>query len=737
VSVPRFDATAFGVPRADTAASRPRGVWARLEALALRGADRTDGAVVRRVRGILLVALLGMGAGSLYLLASLFVSVAPSDRAGAVAAVLVCATTLALGSLGRIGAAAWTVFCGCLAICTSSLFLSGSADWRPNVLVVLVMATALFGRRGLLVAGALTLVTVLACSAAIALGLATFRSRSLGEALVVGFIEVALPVAILVWHRRAEDDLLADLRRRNADADAANRAVEESRRAIAQLVDESPDAILTLRGDGAIELVNPTFERLTGREASAVKDRHLEQTGLLAPAAVSTLRTALGEALAGRPGRPFELDLDRGDGSTVPVEINLRPVHRKAGPALVQATIRDVTERRQADKARVHLENELRQAQRVDALGRLAGGIAHDFNNLLTVILTSAAVLKLRFPSAEPQDDLQAIEGSAQKAAELTRQLLAFSRKQVQRPRVLDLGQCVEGTQKLLRRLLPEEIRVVFRRGPTPIRVKADPGQIEQVVINLAVNARDAMPNGGTLTISTSEGSIEPALGTSGPVTRCAILRVTDNGLGMDEATCERVFEPFFTTKPFGQGTGLGLATVHGIVTQSGGTIRVESEPGRGATFEIRLPLSEEAETALTEGPKTPDELRGHETILLVEDDAAVRETTHKALGALGYRVLVAADANDALAMAMAASPGIDLLITDVVMPGASGPDLAARLRSFYPVRVLFMSGYADEAVRKNGVRDQAAFLQKPFTPVQLGRRVRNVLDAARVHSQA
>ena len=399
-------------------------------------------------------------------------------------------------------------------------------------------------------------------------------------------------------------------------------------------------------------------------------------------------------------------------------------------PQYLLGLAQDVTEQKR-------LEEQLRQAQKMEALGQLAGGVAHDFNNLLTIIAGySDLLLGALPPSAAMRHEVEEIRNAGEKAAWLTSQLLAFSRKQVLQPRVLDLSSVVEESERLLRRVIGADVTVAVRRGSGPFVVKADPGQLWQVLLNLALNARDAMPDGGSLLFEPAAVRLdEAAVATRPPLRPGAhvVLSVSDSGSGIPAAVRAHVFEPFFTTKATGKGTGLGLAVVHGIVTQSGGHIEFESDEDRGTTFRIYLPaFAEEPAAGL---PADAHTLRGgQESILLVEDEEAVRRLAQQVLERAGYRVQTAADAEAALAIVAAAGGAFDLLLTDVVMPGMSGTQLAAVISAQYPrVRVLFVSGYTPDAVLRDGVENgTVAFLPKPFSPAALAGRVREVLDGGR-----
>jgi signal transduction histidine kinase len=403
--------------------------------------------------------------------------------------------------------------------------------------------------------------------------------------------------------------------------------------------------------------------------------------------------------------------------------------------ALVLAAL--ATERKRAVDALTESEAHSRQAQKMEAVGQLAGGVAHDFNNLLTVILGSADLLLDALGRDHPErEEAEQIRNAGLRAAELTRQLLAFSRQQVLAPQVIDLSEVVATMDKMLRRVLGEDIDLRTVPSPGLRAVRADPGQLEQVVMNLTVNARDAMPTGGKLTIETANVELDEAYAREHAVVlkpgRYVMLAVSDTGIGMDGATQAHIFEPFFTTKESGKGTGLGLATVYGIVKQSDGWIWVYSEPGHGTTFKVYLPQVTEAAAPAVPSPVPPVSVRGAETLLLVEDEEPVRHLVEKMLKANGYTVLVAANGDDAERVAGEHEGRIHLLMADVVLPGINGRQVAQLLTATRPgIRVLYLSGYTDEAIVRHGVLEPGvAFLQKPFSPAVLGRKVREVLDS-------
>jgi PAS domain S-box-containing protein len=394
----------------------------------------------------------------------------------------------------------------------------------------------------------------------------------------------------------------------------------------------------------------------------------------------------------------------------------------------VWGTLRDITEQRQ-------LEAQLRQAQKMEAVGRLAGGIAHDFNNILTAITGYTQMLLDDLAPRDPRrEELQEIRAAADRASSLTRQLLAYSRRQLLQPRVLNLNSVVHAMESLLRRLIGEDIRLRVTAAEPLGAVRADPGQIEQVIVNLAVNARDAMPHGGELIIETADVELDQVYAQDHiPVLpgRYIMLAVSDTGTGMTPEVKAHIFEPFFTTKGVGKGTGLGLATVYGIVKQSDGYIWVYSEVGIGTTFKIYLPRVDQGGAAARPEPQAEGLMEGRETVLLVEDEDAVRAVTRTLLRRLGYTVLDAAGARQALDLATRHAGSIHLLLTDVVLPEFSGPELAREITEAQPsVRVLFVSGYTDDAITQHGVLEPGSpFLQKPFTPTSLARKIRDVLD--------
>lgn len=407
------------------------------------------------------------------------------------------------------------------------------------------------------------------------------------------------------------------------------------------------------------------------------------------------------------------------------------------------ALMTELAERKRAEQALRDSEEQLRQAQKLEAIGQLAGGVAHDFNNLLTVITGYSDILIQSIRESDPNlPRVEEIKKAAERAASLTRQLLAFSRKQVLQPRVFDLNTLVADMGKMLRRLIGEDIELATALTEDPVQVNADPGQIEQVLMNLVVNARDALPQGGKITIETAPVEIDHAYAGMHVAVRPGpyiMLAVSDNGSGMDEETRKHIFEPFFTTKEQGKGTGLGLSTVYGIVKQSEGNIWVYSEPGQGTTFKVYLPqvaaAAPEPEAVVAEAPMPS----GLETILVVEDEDVVRGLVRHILQDAGYKVLDAGRGEDAIRLCAEDGQAIDLLLTDLVMPEMTGREVAGRSSELRPgLKVLFMSGYTDDAIVHHGALEaNVDFIQKPFTPADLARKVRKVLDSNQEHPKS
>ncbi|MBZ5539578.1 MAG: PAS domain S-box protein [Acidobacteriia bacterium] len=515
-------------------------------------------------------------------------------------------------------------------------------------------------------------------------------------------------------------------------AEEALRLSEASFRAV---VEDAPYGIYRASMGGQLLQVNPALQTMLGYASpSELLQANLASDIYRCPEEYQRLN----ELLAGAEEmKDVEVEWKRKDGAPITVRCSGRRLKDANGvPAHIEAFAEDVTEKRV-------LERQLRMAQKMEAIGRLSGGIAHDFNNLLGVIIGYSQVLKRELGAGSPlYEHTVEVEKAGQRAATLTRQLLAFSRQQVLTPAVLNLNALFSDMEKMLPRLLGEDIEVTTALDPGLGCVKADQGQIEQVVMNLAVNARDAMQQGGQLKIETANAEFDEAYVRQHPGAKRGhyiMLSVTDTGVGIDAETQVHIFEPFFTTKELGKGTGLGLSTVYGVVKQSGGYITVESAPGKGASFKVYLPRIEEQATV--EAPNSPQgrPLRGAETVLLVEDEDPLRKLAQTFLETNGYRVLSAPNGEKALEAAAQNSAPIQLLLTDVVMPGMNGRVLAEQLVARQPgIKVLYMSGYTDSFIAGHGVLKPGTYLlHKPFTEEALVRKVREVLDAEKKGPEA
>lgn len=501
----------------------------------------------------------------------------------------------------------------------------------------------------------------------------------------------------------------------------------QTHRLLITAIEQGYESVLITDRDGTIVYVNPAFERISGYSRAEVigQNPRILKSGRHDQAFYENL---WGTINAGQPWHGRIVNRKK-DGTFYTIEATISPVRDEHAIVNYVAVRRDVT-------AELQREEQYRQAQKMGVIGRLAGGVAHDFNNLLTIIsgYTNFLLQNHQDEQDPARKDIEQIKRATERAAELVRQLLVFSRKQALQPEILDLNRVVHHTEKMLRRLIGEDIQLVSTLAPNLGRVKADPSQMEQVILNLAVNGRDAMPYGGTLTIETANVDVDGTFirlhhGLApGPH---VLLLISDTGIGMDTETRSHLFEPFFTTKEIGKGTGLGLATVYSIVTQSGGDIWVYSEPGQGSTFKIYLPRVDEPDTSIQPAWRSLPLPRGTETILLVEDEETVRTLAGRILTGAGYTVFKVDNGQAALQLSEQYTQPIHLLLTDVVMPHMSGRELAERLMAVRPdMKVLYMSGYTDNAIVRHDVLGPGtAFLSKPFTPDTLTRKIREVLE--------
>jgi PAS domain S-box-containing protein len=513
-------------------------------------------------------------------------------------------------------------------------------------------------------------------------------------------------------------------------AEAARQASEER---LQLIFDHVSDALFVADTSGCILDANPAACELTQLSIDQLRSAQLEE---ILPESEAAVSAAYGSAPESTRGAVRQPACERACGVKESRVLDVQAA--VFAPGVLVYTIRDLTKQR-------HLEEQLAQSQKMEAVGQLAGGVAHDFNNLLTVIMSYSAMLLQDLAPDDPQRaDIQEIADAAARGSGLTRQLLAFSRKQVLQLRPVSVNDVVADIEKILRRLIGDDVELATTLDPAVSLISSDPGQMEQVLINLAVNARDAMPDGGRLHISTGEVTVPDDDGSDGidvePGVYVAIA-VRDTGTGMTRDVQQHVFEPFFTTKEPGKGTGLGLPTVYGIAKQAGGTVVIESEPGEGTAVTVYFPRMDDSAVAVPEHPGTHAPLAGDETVLLVEDDASLRALAARALRINGYEVLMAANGAEALKVA-ASHPGpVDIVASDVVMPGIGGRQLIEQLVETYAgIKVLFMSGYTnDEIVRRGVLGGGTAFLQKPFTPDQLVRSIRAVLDrpASLRHAEA
>jgi len=533
----------------------------------------------------------------------------------------------------------------------------------------------------------------------------------------------------VIRNSKGEPEKLVIVNREITERKRAAEALRRSELSFRTVVEDAPYGIFRATLSGQFLMVNPALEKMLAYGSrDELLQANLAQDIYRYPAEHQKVNALF---LQGQNLKDIEVEWKRKDGGLIKARCSGWPVKDESGAvAYLEVFAEDITEQRV-------LERQFRMAQKMEAVGRLSGGIAHDFNNLLGVIIGYTQVVKRSLgPNHPSYEHAEEIEKASQRAVSLTRQLLAYSRQQVLEPAILNLNTLVSDTEKMLSRLIGEDIALSLSLDPALSQVKADRGQIEQVLMNLAVNARDAMPDGGQLTIQTANVELDLAYTREHPGSKpgwYVMLAVTDTGTGMDSETLAQVFEPFFTTKERDKGTGLGLATVYGVVKQSDGYIAVESQKGKGASFKVYLPLVTQAPVAPESVPAARS-FRGWETILLAEDAEALRKLAQMFLRDNGYHVLTAADGSEAMQVAQQSSGPIHLLLTDVVMPGMNGRVLAERLAPQNPaMKVLYMSGYTDSFISGHGVLEPGThLLHKPFTEETLTRKVREVLDAAR-----
>lgn len=630
---------------------------------------------------------------------------------------------------GRIMQAAWSFSASGTVIFTVLLILAGGVR-SPAVayqLAMAVVAVILIGRKTAFLCGSAALAADLVLALAERAGLrppVIFPYPAIStwfNVMLTGVLTLPLVYQAMVWLTGALENSRKQIERQEKDQEILSYQ--------AQLIAQTADPVVAADVNGVVTYWNAAAERVFGWSPAEAMGKNTETLLPFAPDSIS--RDEISEQLA-HDGRWIgEVHFLNRAGNQVIVEAAMTVLVDSAGQGIGFVTsMSDITEQRE-------LEERFRQAQKMESIGRFAGGIAHDFNNYIMVINWHCEMLESHLPSNDPARDMLAqIMAANEQTKSLTRQLLAFSRKQVLEPRILNLNHVVQETEKMMRRLIGEDIEVIAHLDAALGSVNADPSQIYQVLMNLVVNARDAMPSGGTLTIATSNVDLDHIFAnqyrdlTPGAYVH---LSVTDTGCGMDEETRQHIFEPFFTTKAAGSGTGLGLATVYGVMRQSGGSILVHSEPGQGASFRLYLPRTDATANAGPTGRPAGLLLSGTETILVVEDHEEVRNMVANSLKRYGYTVLEARNGEEALKLAAAHSGAFDLLITDMVMPGMNGRDLADRLTVLHAgLKVLYVSGYATNLIAEKGVLDAGmAFLHKPFSMTTLAARVRELLGTA------
>jgi two-component system, cell cycle sensor histidine kinase and response regulator CckA len=676
--------------------------------------DRRAAQLLRLVLAVCLVGIVGYG------VATLDVQLPWTRRLPTLGVLLVAVLCERGLRRGYVRPQAWVIVVGLTGLSLASQATSGGlrAPATLTLFVAVVLAGQLLGWGGALVVAGISSAGALGVYGLYESGrIARPLLHSDGQyarALAVQLMGTGGLIAITAW------SLSSTMRR-----------LKREQAAFRDLVEEAPDAMMSLDEHGRVGQVNRAYEKLFGRSREQVLgDRFDADTGALSAPALAQIRERHASLKAGKAEPLFRFELTRPDGSKVFAESNARRVPRPSGKTGIDLVIRDVSEQVRAEKRQQELEEQLRAARKLEAIGQLAGGVAHDFNNLLTVVLGNLQLLQLTGLDGEQQESLQSIEAAAHRAAGITRQLLAIGRRQPSRPLSLSLNESVRQLSGLLRRMVPEHVRISTQLSESLPNVVADPAQLDQVLLNLIANARDAMPEGGELTIETFTTTLlHPDQLLPLPPGPYASLRVKDTGQGMSEETQARVFEPFFTTKAPTLGTGLGLATVYGIVKQHGGHIVVESAPGAGSAFSVYFPASTEPLSGTERVAKvvTPRACK----LLLVDDDEAVRSVIATILRRAGHDVTVAESAADALSRAERLEGTLELLVTDVVMPGKSGIELSRELRGRAPdLKVLLLSGYPGRDARALREEAGAAYLSKPVTPTELLSQIDQLLGS-------
>jgi two-component system, cell cycle sensor histidine kinase and response regulator CckA len=616
---------------------------------------------------------------------------------------------------GYVRPQSWVLVISLTAVSLLSQVSSGGprAPATLTLFVAVILAGQLLGWVGALFVAAVGSAGVLLLSWLIADGKLIspllHSEQQYGRAVIVQLLGSGGLMGISAWS-------LAESLRRLRGEQAAFR----------DMVEGAPDGIVSLDAEGRVLSVNATHERLTGRPRSELIGKGFDEFAGVEPATLARARELFQALIAGESVPLFRFNLERPDGSSIVVEANARRTQRADGTTGADIVLRDVSEQVLAEQRAHELQEQLRAARKLEAIGQLAGGVAHDFNNLLTVVLGSTGLLRASKLTPEQIQRVEDIEDSGRRAAAITAQLLAIGRRQATQPRALSLNDSLQGLSGILRRMVPANVTMATRLGGDVPKVLVDPAQLEQVALNLVANARDAMPEGGELSIETERASVRTARG-SIPPGSYAVLRVRDTGHGMNEETQQRVFEPFFTTKAAHAGTGLGLATVYGIVKQSGGYVTVDSAPGEGSTFSVYLA---ESNAALEPSPQPRPALGQREAkILLVDDDPQVRYVLTRVLQRAGHQVTAAEGGRQALERASNGAR-FDVLLTDVVMPELGGIELSHRLRAKDPgLRVLLFSGYSQQQLPSELLDGPGvAYLSKPAGPDLLLERLSELL---------